>query len=161
VHPSRIVFIALTLLAVAQGPALSAPHAGDSAPAFTLPSATGGNVTLAALHGKPVYLNFFATWCAPCNEEAPGVANLAKKYASRGLKVVGVNEQEDRAKAVTFARQYKWPFAIAVDDGEMGKQYGVIALPVHIFIDKAGKVSTFRLGEMQTSEIEDAIKKIL
>ncbi len=155
-------FISAPLLfAALAAPALAAPHAGDAAPAFSLPRTTGGNVTLTGLHGKAVYLNFFASWCSPCNEEAPAVALLAKKYAARGLTVVGINEQEDKSKASAFAHQYKWPFAVAVDDGEMGKQYGVIALPVHIFIDRSGKISTYRLGEMDPGEIADAIKKIL
>ncbi len=160
-HPFRIVLMAAVATALAGGPASAAPHSGDAAPPFSIPRTSGGNLTLASLHGKPVYLNFFASWCAPCNAEAPGVADLAKKYAARGLKVVGVNEQEDKGKAAAFARQYKWPFAVAVDDGAMGKDYGVIALPVHIFIDKNGKISTYRLGEMEPSEIADAIKKII
>jgi peroxiredoxin len=157
----RVVSLAAMFLGAAGAPALAAPHAGDVAPAFTLPRTTGGNLTLSSLHGKAIYLNFFASWCSPCNAEAPSVADLAKKYAPRGLKVVGVNEQEDKSKAAAFAQKYKWPFAVAVDDGEMGKAYGVIALPVHIFIDKHGKISTYRLGEMEPDEIADAIKKII
>ena len=160
-HSFRVASLAAVLFGLASLPAFAAPHSGDVAPAFSLPRTSGGTLTLASLHGKPVYLNFFASWCAPCNAEAPGVADLAKKYAARGLKVVGVNEQEDKGKAAAFARQYKWPFAVTVDDGSMGKDYGVIALPVHIFIDKNGKISTYRLGEMEPSEIADAIKKII
>jgi peroxiredoxin len=161
VHPLRVASLAAFLLVASGAPASAAPHAGDAAPAFSLPKTSGGNLTLSSLHGKPVYLNFFASWCGPCNAEAPGVADLAKKYAARGLKVVGVNEQEDKGKAAAFARQYKWPFAVTVDDGAMGKDYGVIALPVHVFIDRNGKISTYRLGEMEPDEIADAIKKIL
>ena len=113
-----------------------------------------------SLHGKPVYLNFFASWCAPCNEEAPFVVSLEKKYRPKGLVVVGVDEQEDASKAKGFAAKYNIPFAVVLDDGPMGKDYGAIALPVHVFIDRSGKVSTYRLGEMSAGEIEDAIKKI-
>jgi cytochrome c biogenesis protein CcmG, thiol:disulfide interchange protein DsbE len=154
---------ALAALAVVAAPALAAGplHAGDAAPAFTLPRASGGTLSFASLRGKPIYLNFFATWCAPCNEEAPSVVSLESKYRSRGLVVLGVDEQEDASKAKGFAAKYKIPFKVVIDDGPMGKDYGVLALPVHVFIDKKGKVSTYRLGEMSPSEIEAAMRKIL
>ena len=140
--------------------ASAAPRAGDTAPDFTLKRDTSGSLSLSSLRGKPVYLNFFATWCAPCNEEAPSVVSLEHKYRPKGLVVLGVDEVEDAAKAKRFAAKYKMPFAVVLDDGPMGKDYGVIALPVHVFIDRAGKISTYRLGEMSPSEIEAAIKKI-
>lgn len=156
-----LFLLTLSLAAAAVTPALAAPHAGDKAAAFTLPKAAGGDLTSASLRGKPTYLNFFASWCGPCNEEAPSVASLYAKYRSKGLAIVGVDEQEDKSKALDFAHKYKWPFTVAIDDGEMGKNYGAFALPVHIFIDKHGKISTYRLGEMNPGEIEDAIKKII
>jgi cytochrome c biogenesis protein CcmG/thiol:disulfide interchange protein DsbE len=141
--------------------ASAAPHAGDIAPAFSLSKPTGGTLSLSQYRGKPTYLNFFASWCGPCNNEAATVAQLYGKYHRRGLATIGVNEQEDKTKALDFAHKYKWPFAIGLDDGTMGKDYGAFGLPVHVFIDKAGKVSTYRIGEMERAELEDAIKKIL
>jgi peroxiredoxin len=159
-------FVALSSLAAvlaAAGPALAAGplHAGDPAPPFTLQQDTGSKFSLSSLKGKPVYLNFFASWCAPCNEEAPSVVSLAKKYHAKGLVVVGVDEQESADKAKGFADKYKMTYPIVLDDGPMGKDYGVLALPVHVFIDRNGKISTYRLGEMNPGEIEDAIKKIV
>jgi len=152
--------LAALVTLIAALPAGAAPRAGDTAAAFSLKSTTGNTVTLSSLHGKPVYLNFFASWCAPCNEEAPSVVSLYQKYAPKGLVTLGVDEQEDVSKAKGFAAKYKIPFAVVLDDGPMGKGYGAIALPVHVFIDRSGKISTYRLGEMSPSEIEDAIKKI-
>jgi len=138
------------------------PHAGQAAPPFSLPRAAGGAaVSLASLRGKPVYLNFFASWCSPCAEETPWVVDLYKKYRSRGLVTLGVNELENAQKALTFAKEHGITYPVLVDDGAMGKNYGVIAMPVHVFIDRQGRVSTFRLGEMTSTEIEAAIKKIL
>jgi peroxiredoxin len=160
--PRAAAFVAVIFAGlVAPLPAGAVPHAGDPAPNFSAPSATGGTISNAEYRNKPLYLNFFASWCVPCNEEAPDVARLFKKYHAHGLNVVGVNELEDKTKALGFAHQYKWPFAIAVDDGSVGQSFGVVGLPVHIFIDKQGKVSTFRLGEMDAADIEAAIKKII
>lgn len=160
----RLVSLAaffLSFFAAAAIPALAVPHQGDPAPAFTLARASGGTISLSNYKGKPLYLNFFASWCGPCNAEAPSVGKLYTKYHAKGFTVLGINELEDKTKALAFAHQYKWPFAIAVDDGTMGGSYGIIGLPVHIFIDKNGKVSTYRLGQMDPPEIEAAIKKIL
>ncbi|GAC1305816.1 MAG: TlpA disulfide reductase family protein [Vulcanimicrobiaceae bacterium] len=157
----RVLVCAVACASFTTAPALAVPHAGDAAPGFTLPKAEGGTLSFAQLRGKPTYLNFFASWCAPCNAEAASVGELYKKFHKRGLAVVGVNEQEDKAKALGFAAKYRWPFAVVLDDGAMGKDYGAFALPVHIFIDKRGKVSTYRLGEMAPNELEEAIRKIL
>jgi cytochrome c biogenesis protein CcmG/thiol:disulfide interchange protein DsbE len=157
----RLASLIASLIVLAGAPALAALHAGDDAPAFTLPKAAGGTLSLAKFKGKPVYLNFFASWCGPCNEEAGSVTQLYNKYHAKGLQTIGVNELEDSSKALGFAQKYKWPFEVAIDGGDMGKSYGIVGLPVHVFIDKHGKISTYRLGEMDPSEIEDAIKKIL
>jgi len=157
----RLVLAALALGALLAAPALAVPREGDAAPPFKVGDAKGGSLTSAAYRGKPLYLNFFASWCVPCNEEAPSVAALYAKYHRRGLAIVGVNELENASKALGFAHRYKWPFAIAVDDGAMGGTLGVIGLPVHIFIDKNGKISTYRLGQMDPPDIEAAIRKII
>ena len=158
--PAAALWLAASLGSIAIA---GLPHPGESAPAFSLPTAAGdGSVALASFKGKPVYLNFFANWCAPCNEEAPSVVELYKKYHGRGLVTVGVDELESSKRALEFAGKYHYPFAVVVDDdGKMGKDYGVLAMPVHVFIGRSGKISYYRLGEMTPAEIESQIKKIL
>ena len=150
-------------LSLGSGPVLAGvPRSGQAAPAFSLPKAAGGgSIALASLKGKAVYLNFFATWCGPCNEEAPSVVDLYKKYHARGLVTLGIDELESPKRALEFASKYRYPFAVVIDDGKMGKDYGVLAMPVHVFIDRFGKISYYRLGEMTPGEIEAAIKRIL
>ena len=158
----KLGLLATALLATSTVALAGVPRSGQPAPSFSLPKAAGGgSVTLASLKGKPLYLNFFANWCAPCNEEAPSVVELYKKYHGRGLVTVGVDELETPKKALEFAGKYHYPFSVVVDDGKMGKDYGVLAMPVHVFIDRSGRISLYRLGEMSPSEIEAAIKKIL
>jgi thiol-disulfide isomerase/thioredoxin len=149
---------------VSQSPleAYAAFHSGDPAPPWKAPKAVGtGTFDSAAFKGKPLYINFFASWCDPCNAEAPTVARLYAKYRPKGLNVVGVDYMEDAGKASGFAKKYKWPFAIVHDDnGDVAKLFSAIALPVHVFIGRDGKISTFRLGQMSDAEIETAMQKI-
>ena len=160
--PLLLSLIFCATAAVTAAPALAVPHAGDPVPPFTLPKPGGATVGSANFKGKPLYVNFFASWCGPCNLEAPDIARLYRTYHKRGLAIVGVDELEESAKAAEFARKYAWPFAVGVDaDGTMGRDFGAVGLPVHVFVDRHGHVSTYRLGEMSPPEIEDAIKKIL
>ena len=133
---------------------------GQPAPDWTQPTSTGSRISLHSLRGSPIYLNFFATWCPPCNEEAPSINALAKKYASRGLRVVGVDELEDRAKATSFVRKYGLVYPAVVDDGTLQGQYRVNGLPVHVFIDRDGVVKRIVVGEMTASQIATAIQRL-
>ena len=151
---------ALSLLPAA---VLAAPQVGKPAPAFSLPSPDGKTVSVGALHGKPVYINFYASWCGPCNEEAPSIGKLRAQYAKSGLQVVGVDELDGPGQGAAFEQKYNRPYGlVALDgDGKVGKTYGAIAMPVHVFIDRNGIVTTYRLGEMNPAEIEAAIKTAL
>lgn len=151
---------ALSLVPVA---ALAVPQPGKPAPALSLPAIDGKTVALDKLRGKPVYLNFFASWCGPCNEEAPSIGVLRRKYQPRGLQVVGVDELDPPGQAAAFEKKYDAPYAlVGMDDsGSVGRTFGTVAMPVHVFIDRQGIVRTYRIGEMTPAEIETAIKGIL
>jgi cytochrome c biogenesis protein CcmG, thiol:disulfide interchange protein DsbE len=159
----RTVLAAAAALAAIPLAALAIPQTGKPAPAFTLPSPSGKPVSLAALKGKPVYINFFASWCGPCNVEAPSIGKLRAQYAKQGLQVVGVDELDAPGQGAAFQKKYGNPYGlVALDDnGSVGKTYNTIAMPVHVFIDRRGIVKTYRLGEMNPAEIENAIKDAL
>lgn len=157
--------LAASALLAGRSPGIAAapPHRDAPAPAFTLPLADGhGAVSLAALKGHPVYLNYFASWCPPCNAEAPSLAKLAAAFKSKGLVVVGIDELEGAKQALGFSRKYHLPYQIALDgDGTIGAAYGVAALPVHVFIGRDGKVAFYQPGEMDSAQIERHLEAIV
>ncbi len=135
---------------------------GGPAPLVSpLPLSTGGTLALASLKGKPVYLNFFASWCGPCQEEATDVGKLARKYAPQGLVTVGVDELETPAKAEQFRKDHNLSYQAIVDDGRLRDAYNVNGLPVHIFIDRRGTIATLRVGEMSKAEIDAALRDLV
>ncbi len=159
----RPLLAAAAALVLLPAIASAVPEVGKPPPPFSLPSPRGRPVVLDALRGKPVYVNFFASWCGPCNAEAPAIGKLRARYAKRGLQVVGIDELDAPGQAEAFQKKYAAPYGVvAVDqDGTIGKKYGAIAMPVHVFIDRHGVVKTYRVGEMSPVEIETAIKDAL
>jgi len=134
---------------------------GQRAPQWTLPTASGSRLSMSAFAGKPVYLNFFATWCPPCNAEAPDVNELQKKYASSDLRVVGIDELESAKQAQSFVKKYGLVYPAVVDDGTLEGAYLVNGLPVHVFIARDGTIKKIFAGEMNKAQIEASIRAVL
>jgi thiol-disulfide isomerase/thioredoxin len=159
----RVLPLLVAAVLALAAPALAIPRPGDAAPPFTLTSDVGKTISNATLAGMPVYLNFFATWCGPCRVETPSIVALSKKYAARGLHVVGVDVGENAGKAQGFAHDFNVPYALAIDpDSTTRATYGGgLYFPLHVFIDAKGIVRMYHPGEMSASDIEAAITHIL
>jgi len=135
-------------------PLSSAPHAGAAAPAqarspmegkqapdFTLPSLAGGEITLSDYRGKLVFLNIWATWCAPCREEMPSMQKLYKKFADRKFVMLTVSIDENRADIPPFVEELGLTFPIALDtQSRVAQLYGLTGVPETFLISPAGKV---------------------
>ena len=108
---------------------------------------SGRPVRLRDLRGRVVLLNFWATWCAPCREEMPGLETLARELGPRGLSVVGVNFKESRQEVEAFVQQHKLTFPMLLDSaGQAAKSYQVFALPVSLLVDRRGMIVGTVLG---------------
>jgi cytochrome c biogenesis protein CcmG, thiol:disulfide interchange protein DsbE len=136
-------------------------HVGQPAPQWSEPALDGATLSLASLKGKAVYLNFFATWCPPCNEEAPAIDALARAYGPDGLQVVGVDVLENARKAELFRSEHRLSYPIVVDTGTLRNQYEVNGLPVHVFIDRSGVVRNIVVGELAPSAIRSNVERML
>ena len=149
------------------------PLANKQAPGFTLKDTTGKKVSLSDYRGKAVVLDFWATWCAPCKVEIPWLAKLHDQYASQGLEILGVSEDDldkDDQKALLKEKQEITDAAsklginypVLFDENEVAKPYGgVDALPTTFFVDRNGKVVAATVGLVDRDEIEANIKKAL
>lgn len=112
-----------------------------AAPAFSLPRFDGGTLTLASLRGKYVLVNFWASWCVPCRDEAPLLERAWRQYRDRGLVVVGVNIQDLEPEARKFIAQFKVSYPNVRDrDGRVSRAYGTTGVPETFFIDRDGRV---------------------
>jgi len=117
------------------------------APDFTLPSAAGPNLRLQEQRGSVVMLNFWATWCGPCRREMPQLNRLYAKYRSAGFVLVGVNVDEDRAKAGGLAEQLGLKFPVVFDSAKrVSRLYRLDTMPSTVLIDRDGRVRYLHPG---------------
>jgi cytochrome c biogenesis protein CcmG, thiol:disulfide interchange protein DsbE len=109
---------------------------GGVAPAFTLSTVGGGTLSSSELRGAPVVINFWASWCDPCNQEAPDLEATWKQYQARGVRVVGVDYEDQPADAQAFVSKYGITYPSVVDrGGELATAFGVRGVPETFFID--------------------------
>ncbi len=137
-----------------------APAVGHPAPDFTLTTSTGEMFTLSALRGKPVILNFWATWCPPCRAELPELEAAHERYAGQVL-VVGVNQAEPAASVAAFAGQMGLTFPLPLDvQGDASRQYAVRSLPTTFFIDRTGVIRRIQIGPLTEATLAQVLKTI-
>lgn len=134
-----LAFLAALAALSAAPAAAGAPGVGDRAPAFELKALAQGRpgASLAALSGEVVLLDFWASWCAPCKRTLPGLARLQKRH--RGLKVLAVSLDEDRAKALAFLKGQDTSLAALHDAGRrVAESYDLGGMPAAVLIDRKG-----------------------
>src|SRR5665213_2077857 len=133
------------------------------APEFALKDASGRTVHLSDYKGKVVLLDFWATWCGPCNIEIPWFSEFQRKYKDRGFEVLGVSMDDDGWKSINpFVVEKKINYRIVLGNDITGDQYGgVEALPTTFVIDRDGRIASVHVGLSGRKEFEDAIEKLL
>jgi len=160
---------AIVLLVAALFPRFSvatSPLVGKPAPGFALEvvhnGEAGARLDLASLQGKPVILDFWATWCGPCRMEAPILDRVAHRYKDRGLVVVGVNTADAPGRAGPFAAKLNLSYPIVFDaTKDVGDAYGVESLPTLVVIGRDGQVKAVRTGLVDEASLEALIAKAL
>ena len=137
-------------------------HVGQAAPELRLPQVGGGTVDLAALRGRPVWINFMATWCPSCRDEFPLMNGFAVRYASTNLVVVAIDVRESETTADDFARSLGATFPVGLDtDGTAHAAWGALVLPVHFWIDASGVIREGALGGIGPDIMAHGLSTIL
>jgi thiol-disulfide isomerase/thioredoxin len=147
---------------------------GKAAPEFSVPlvanaeqipkladGTLASSVSVSSLKGKAVILDFWATWCGPCNAEAPILDQVAKKYADRGLVVVGVSQDDSPELPKEWSRARRYSYPLAFDADRSSNLYNVESLPTMVVLDRNGIVRAVRIGMTSSSEIQDLVEKVL
>lgn len=139
----------------------SAVEVGQAAPPFTLPTLqTEQATTLQQFAGKVVYLDFWASWCAPCRTSFPLLNKLHEKLKAQGFTVLAVNLDEDKANAEKFLKEIPVSFSVLRDaDGSWSDKYGVESMPTSYIIDKQGVVQNIHRG-FASDDIKELEAKI-
>ncbi|MEP6774771.1 MAG: TlpA disulfide reductase family protein [Chloroflexota bacterium] len=143
--------------------ATGCPKVGSVAPDFALADVrTGQSFTLASLRGRPVWINFWATWCPPCKTELPIMKQKYDKYKAQGLAIVGIDMQEEPAyvKSYVDGNAFDWTFVVD-PDGAVTDRYYTAGIPSHLFIDESGVIRAINVGDLQEPSMEILLGTIM
>ena len=134
--------------------------ASTPAPDFTLEQLGGGEVALAALRGKPVIVDFWATWCGPCEESIPVLVAFQKKYAGR-VHVLGVSVDWQREAVAPFAKEHGMNYPVLFGDESLALDYGAPGFPALFVVDAEGRIAEAHVGVTTLPELEAAVAPLL
>ena len=137
------------------------PAVGHPAPDLALTRFdTGEKVSLNDLRGKPVILNFWATWCGPCRAEMPALQAAYERYGE-DLLVIGVDQGEEEAIVGPFLEEFGIDFPILLDgDMAVGREYRIMGLPTTFFIDSQGIIRGVHAGQINSAILAEGIVDI-
>jgi cytochrome c biogenesis protein CcmG/thiol:disulfide interchange protein DsbE len=157
------VLVGILFLGLGKNPNdIRSPLIGKPAPTFTLREVgTGRTVDLASLKGKPVVLNFWATWCAPCWEEHPILVANARMLQPN-VQFLGVVFQDEESKILGFLQQRGSSYPTVVDDkGKTAIAYGIGGVPETFFLDANGVIAAKVNGPMSSDALQENLQKVM
>ena len=137
-----------------------APAVGAAAISFELKSLEGKAVGLETFRGKPLVINFFASWCDPCREEMPLLNQLASGSNRDGYHILGIAVEDTRAAVMQYVAEAKLVFPIALDlNSTVKRAYRIFGPPATFFIDSRGVVQDIVIGPMTPERVREGLKK--
>jgi peroxiredoxin len=131
------------------------------APDLVLPDMAGKTVSLSSFRGKPVLVNFWATWCDTCRVEMPELEALRQRLDGKGPVILGVSMDENLAAVPPFVKEKKINFPILYADQKVSSAYAVRGLPAAYLIDPEGRIARRWLGAVDPRAVENDILALL
>ena len=133
------------------------------APEFQLEDLDGQSVSLSDFQGKPVLLNFWATWCSPCRSEMPYLQEIYEEWSSQGLVMLTINIGESHSKVSNFLQTYNLSLPVLLDTkSSVAQEYNITGIPTTLFIDKDGVIQQKIIGAFPSKEsIEKNLNAIM
>ena len=166
IDPRATAFVIGSPPAEGLRPGSAAPELTSTLPdgsTYQLRDLDGRPIRLSELRGRVVWLNFWATWCPPCQHETPILRDLSQRYRDRGLEIVGISVQETSPDDIrAYATRYQLPYTIGFDgSGYILHAYRVYALPTQFFIDTNGLIQTVVNGPVDAAGAAALIESLL
>jgi cytochrome c biogenesis protein CcmG, thiol:disulfide interchange protein DsbE len=138
----------------------AAPQIGAPAIPFDLKTLDGKSISLISYRGKPLMINFFATWCDPCREEMPLINELAAQSGNNGYSVLAIAVEDSRAAVTEYAKDSKLNLPIALDlNSTVKRAYRIFGPPATFFIDSQGTIRDVVIGPLTPDRVSAALKK--
>ena len=149
-------------VSLGQPASAAAPRSGEPAPSFTLAMTDASSFSLAATRGHVVVLNFFATWCPPCRAETPDLIAVERRYASRGVIFIGIDDSENAQLVSVFAKSKGIRYPLVIDaHGSVSKRYDVRAIPTTYVLDRQGVIRYRQVDELDAGVLSGALDAVL
>jgi thiol-disulfide isomerase/thioredoxin len=148
---------------------------GKPAPDFVLEDLSGRTVALSSFKGKPLLINFWATWCGPCKLETPWLVELQKEYGPKGFEVVGISTEgddlqpgdkegwaQDKAAIARFVKEEHMQYPVLINGDSLAGTYGGLdAMPTSVYVNREGKVIAVQLGITSKEDMVANVEKTL
>jgi len=163
-----LALVVLTLLLAACQSKSAPPTPGDTTepvavPSLELTDLDGNTISLAALKGKVVIIDFWATWCPPCREAIPDLIDLKKQYGAKGLEVVGISLDDNGERILPrFVHDFGINYPIVIGTEEIASAFGgILGLPTTFIVDRNGMVRSHFMGYINRERMEAAVTGLL
>ena len=163
----RIALVIVSALALALSGCspgtVPGPQVGNVAPDFQLPNLDYEPISLNELRGKPVVLNFWATWCPACIDEMPYLQEIHEEYSDEGLMLLAIDVGESPSQVEKFMQSNNLSLPVLLDtSGVVAQKYSILNIPTTFFIDGDGVIQEKRIGAfINAAQIEEQLSKIM